>query len=101
MFSTENELGQPKEPDITKARALLYETHGDGTQVRQRTVSLLTGGMKHRQQEMGMVFRHVDATERMLAERTARVNDTMKAANWMLQQRWKLIVGLAGGSSSG
>jgi len=37
--------------------------------------------------EMGMVFRHVDATERMLAERTARANDTMKAANWMLQQR--------------
>lgn len=53
MLSTENELRQPKEPDITKARALLYETHGDGTQVRQRTVSLLTSDMKHRQQGNG------------------------------------------------
>lgn len=77
LLNTEYELGQSKEPDVDR-----YETHGDSTQVRQCIISLLTSGMKDGEDELSMVFSHLNVTEQRLAERTANANEPTEAATW-------------------
>lgn len=43
--------------------------------------------MEHREDELGMAFSHIDATERMLAEPNANANEPTEAATWILKHQ--------------
>ena len=86
QLNQEDEQGYPRQPDIKGARTALIDMHQKNTQLRERSIRLLTGVMEDRSEELDMVYYDDDANNSKLMDRVAKAGVSEEGGKWIMRR---------------